>query len=653
MSSDEDHNVCVPAKRRRVQRACDACRIKKSDEVQNSGKKCSNCVENELDCTFGGAVAKRKSYVDVLEARLELTEQLLRKERVIIISNNDTSATSSVDPGIDLAALTIRSINAPPPAPQKDDLTHIDLAQELRGLSMNTHWDRFHGKASMALLARAAVHQRDACAHQAIQLKPRRMHYWTFDPTKDRRRHVGPYVFPEADLMFALVDNYFIHTNLYFPLLHRPTFERCIADKMHLRDESFGAVLLLVCAIGSRFSNDPRVCDPHDEPLRCGWKYFDQLPLAIDHLFVRPTLYHLQYYCGSPSYGFSTPNACWTLVGLGIRIAQEVGAHRANAASAAPTAESELWKRAFWVIVCYDRICSSMLGRPCTTQYEDFDVELPIECDDEFWETEDPAQAFKQPEGKPSQIAFFNCFVRLNNILAFSLKMLYSLNKTNNLLAARDEAWEEHIVAELDSALNAWVDAIPDHLRWDPDREEDNFFDQSALLYCTYYQVQMTIHRPFIPMVRKDASTALPSLAICTNAARSCSHVSDISTQRKNGTPVPVLLGATFTSALVLLLSIFSGKRIRLPPQLNSAMVEVHKCMASMRPCETRCARRRSLFRLAVLIRFRWQSAGLYWYALLWSAPRVPISSLGHDIRALWHPRTQSRRCACEDGARR
>lgn len=27
----------------------------------------------------------------------------------------------------------------------------------------------------------------------------------------------------------------------------------------------------------------------------------------------------------------------------------------------------------------------------------------------------------------------------------------------------RDDNWEEHIVAELDSALNEWVDLIPSH----------------------------------------------------------------------------------------------------------------------------------------------------------------------------------------------
>jgi hypothetical protein len=198
-----------------------------------------------------------------------------------------------------------------------------------------------------------------------------------------------PYVFPEADLLSAFVVLYFANTNLYYPLLHRPTFERSIAEGLHERDSSFGAVVLLVCAIASRFSDDPRASIPGEDPLRCGWQYFDQLPHVIDHLFKRPSVYHLQYYCVSSAslrsntplkllmklavifLQHSMPAPCWTLIGLGIRLAQDVGAHRAKRAGAQPTVESELWKRAFWVIVCMDRTCSSALGRACTTQYEE------------------------------------------------------------------------------------------------------------------------------------------------------------------------------------------------------------------------------------------------------------------------------------------
>ncbi|KAJ7323956.1 fungal-specific transcription factor domain-containing protein [Mycena albidolilacea] len=610
MSSDEDQpraiSAEVSAKKRRVQRACDMCRRKKRacDGLRMSEKKCTNCIENGLACTFAGALTKRRSYVDALEARLELTEQLLHQNKeppasvapsqASIQWSSDSSilhhprdvvtASGSSGPGVVLAALNIRSMNTPAPAPQGADLAHHRLIEDFSYLSINQVRDRFHGQSSGAMLVKAAVQLREDYEEKDMPWSSRRMHYWTYNPAKHRVPHVGSFVFPDPDLLPVLVDLYFLHRNLYFPVLHRPTFERSIADGLHTRDPSFGMVVLLVCAIGSRFSNDVRVQPRGAEPLRCGWEFFDQLPSNLDYLFETPTIYQLQYYWLASSFlEYSAPAACWTLIGIGIRLAQDVGAHRK--CEDPPTVESELWKRCFWALVSYDRLISMALGRSCTTQHEDIDADLPIECDDEFWENEDPARAFVQPAGKPSIMTFFNCYLRLNNILSVGLKMLYGLNKSKKLLAYRDPAWAEHIVDEIESALNIWLDSIPPHLRLEPNRQNDAFFDQSVLLYCSYYRVQMTIHRPFIPVMREGEPTSLPSLAICTNAARSCSHVADISRHRKNGVPVPVLIPSVFTSGIILLLNVWSGKRTGLPPHMNSAITEVHKCMETMRIC--------------------------------------------------------------------
>ena len=107
-----------------------------------------------------------------------------------------------------------------------------------------------------------------------------------------------------------------------------------------------------------------------------------------------------------------------------------------------------------------------------------FDLELPMECDDEYWE--DPEKAFKQPPGKPSKVSFFVSYLKLNQILGFALRTIvgssflciyqslisvlqYSINKSKVLLGFVGQKWEQHIVAELDSALNRWIDAVPDH----------------------------------------------------------------------------------------------------------------------------------------------------------------------------------------------
>lgn len=91
------------------------------------------------------------------------------------------------------------------------------------------------------------------------------------------------------------------------------------------------------------------------------------------------------------------------------------------------------------------------------------DVELPIECDDEYWETEDPQKAFQQPPGKPCSVSNFIHYIQLCEILGFALRTLYSTKKSKILTGLIGNDWEGRIVAELDSSLNSWKDSLPRH----------------------------------------------------------------------------------------------------------------------------------------------------------------------------------------------
>lgn len=96
------------------------------------------------------------------------------------------------------------------------------------------------------------------------------------------------------------------------------------------------------------------------------------------------------------------------------------------------------------VLVAMDRMVSSALGRPCAIQDEEyairriscsvlsnkilfsFDVDFPVECDDEYWYHEDPAQRFKQPPNKPCLVTSFILYLKLCQVLAFSLRTIVS-----------------------------------------------------------------------------------------------------------------------------------------------------------------------------------------------------------------------------------
>ena len=74
--------------------------------------------------------------------------------------------------------------------------------------------------------------------------------------------------------------------------------------------------------------------------------------------------------------------------------------------------------------MCYNVFCLLLASYSLSPS---FDLERPTECDDEYWTHPDPAQAFKQPEGKPSRVSAFIHILKLVQILGFSLRTIVSV----------------------------------------------------------------------------------------------------------------------------------------------------------------------------------------------------------------------------------
>ncbi|EEB89361.1 hypothetical protein MPER_12550 [Moniliophthora perniciosa FA553] len=200
--------------------------------------------------------------------------------------------------------------------------------------------------------------------------------------------------------------------------------------------------------------------------------------------------------------GTTSQGSAWTLLTIGLRKAQDAGAHRRTVYNRRPTVEEELWKRAFWHLVGFDRVTSAQLGRACAIGEEDFDLEPPLDVEDEFWENEDPQLAFQQPPGKPSKITAFILWLSLTQIMAFALRTIYAVRPSRVFIAELKLPSPEELVQQLDRALTEWVDSVPDYLKWSKDIADDVFSNQAASLYTSYHLTQVIVHRPFIRPVR-------------------------------------------------------------------------------------------------------------------------------------------------------
>lgn len=282
------------------------------------------------------------------------------------------------------------------PAAPLYDPHDCDFVRPNRIKNEYLHWaeDRFFGKSSQAILVQKAIdlkhqHTGQKAVAQAI-LDERCPEFWIAQPVHNHNvlcihtYHVHQweevlswvkvlsYTSPDDNLLHTLIDIYFDEVNVFLPLLHWPTFKKYVTAVQHLENSGFRQVLLLVCAVGSRYSEDPHVLlDNVSSYHLAGWKWFDQVQIVKTSFWILPMLYDLQCYwvsvCGlyiqhmyvynwvqlAVQYvqGCSASQQCWTMIGISIQIMKDVGAHQRKYKTGNMTVEDEMWKHAFWYVL--------------------------------------------------------------------------------------------------------------------------------------------------------------------------------------------------------------------------------------------------------------------------------------------------------------
>ncbi|KAI0076108.1 hypothetical protein K474DRAFT_1772732 [Panus rudis PR-1116 ss-1] len=677
------------SKRRKLERACDFCRRRKTkcDGPKMHGSRCTNCIQNGRECTYVEVSKPRgppKAYVQQLEDRVEKIEALLRRLRPEVDFSKELgppiprdswktdspvaqpsllrqasqsfhhSPKSSLVPptpslsvpgGAGVAAPypgsgpvtitlthmpsreTIQSLRRPSTSDEDEvssasssdteDYGELSLIRNMENLSIKPlehdnekepdgQW-RFHGKSSSFKLINAArkLQQGASSADGNEGATPpplganRRPYFWQTPPyetilpkPKSEVLALIKAQFPPDDLAKSLADAYFEVMNAHFPVVHRPTFDRQLRVRLHERDVWFGCLCMTVFGMGSRWSKDPRVLTlPEDYPEgkvpestsplwgSAGWKYVHvavEIQRTSYGVLLAPCLFEVQSYHLIALFLRSSSfySDAWTFVNLGIRKAQDVGAHRRRVYGRTRTVEDELWKRTYWALISFDHIGSMILGRPCGSRDEDCDLEFPLEVDDEYWEHENPNLMFRQPAGKLCQVMFFTSWLKLTQIAAFALRTLYALGSAKVPLGLIGARWQEETLGRLNHALGVWVEEVPEHLRWNPDMEHPLFANQATVLVTTYYMVQILVHRPFIPVpsavnsfagfhtTRRHSLVDRPDfpwtcLSICTNAAKASAEIMETNAKKQRVTNMTSTANACYICAGVLLVHVW------------------------------------------------------------------------------------------------
>lgn len=599
-----------PRKRRAPRtRACDQCRRRKvrCDAAEVDGPRCSSCIAFDFECTYLAGTDKRfcdVDYVKNLEKELEEMRKLCLKQQSILrahgISTNDSieAGSPSTQPSTPmLPPLTSPLELGPAPVDDGPDVTK-GLIESFEG--MEIHRDEFNhiGPSSNLSLIRTAIDLRqdyvtnsqskeDGPPIKANSLRPEFWEIRKVQLTPPEKPYTD---FPDPALLDTLVAKYFEMRHPMAPLLHRPTFEAGIRDGLHLRDEGFGATVLLVCALGAKLSERPAGVPSGERGWHwAGWRWFEQVrdrrrlvPLKAPSLYDLQVIYLIVAYVG----GSIMPHTNCALITHALRLAQDMGLHRRTTYPAKPNVESELKKRAFWCLLGLERGMCMVLGRPCSLSDDDYDVDYPVECDDEYWINDDPELAFKQPEGKPAVMSFAMAQWRHGRIIGAIFQNLYSLRASRSL---SDPERAQLIVSELDSELNKLIDLVPPHLKWDNGPTDPMFAGQAVALHASGHLLRIMIHRPFIPLPHKPTVLPFPSFTICTNAARAAVQALDKYRRRFDSERVlPSVQLVLLTSALILLLNIWGGKRAGMAVDTARDMEEVNKVLDMFKELEIR-----------------------------------------------------------------
>ncbi|KAI0312023.1 fungal-specific transcription factor domain-containing protein [Amylostereum chailletii] len=624
MSSSDEERAGTSSKKKELKkktipRACDVCRRKKArcDASQMPGNRCSNCITYNVDCTFVEAAKKRghtRAYVQGLESRLSQMETLFKQvfsgadsgisqrsqsDLIQATQSKPSSSSTPSDPGSVPAggfgpgAMPHFLTDLPEPSEDEDEgPAQIDeLALSFGEMHVTR---RFIGKSSDINLMNSLLKNTPRPSELDEEHTPPRegpviqklQEYTPPEPWESVEPDPTPYMFPDAGLLIQLIDLYFEHVNIIQCVLHRQTFERDVLDGLHRRDQAFGDVVLLVCAIAARYCDDPRVIFEGSTSWHSsGWKWYRQVRFETNPLFMLPTLHHIQAYALASIFlwASSASQAGWAMAGLGIRRALEVGAHRTKMYKNVPRFEEELWKRAFWSLWMDDRMHATWSGRPCALQEDDFDLKFPVECDDEYWVHPDPSQGFKQPSYRPSRVSCFLWQLKLCHIMGFAIRTLYSNSRAKIMFGLVGPKWKEHILSELDTALEKWIDTVPEHIRWDPRRENKTFLVQSAYLHGMYCETKILAHRPFLPLSNTATPYQLHSLSVCTEAARSCADVYAELHKRMPGQAFPFSQLDAFSSAIILLLNLSHARRTGDFIDVKKETERVQTCVHSLR----------------------------------------------------------------------
>ncbi|KAF9485619.1 hypothetical protein BDN70DRAFT_533969 [Pholiota conissans] len=446
----------------------------------------------------------------------------------------------------------LQAYPGPDPASEESEDEGALVAGAVGQLSLNEDEEvRYHGKASGLYLldGRGGKERRN---EGGIWRFPK-ARVWPALPSASSMSSIGAVAraqeaaeLPPQNVQEHLLDLYFTYVQPVFPIVHKRVFLEAYratygadspsspadplsgAPPTHTQttegadaSSPFGnrparrrravpsLLLLAMFALASRYCDTARAAPPLPADPSTMWtagdEYLDRAKTLLDSSYAssRPSTVQALLLLGYREIGIGAMAQAWTYIGMAIRMAQDLGMHRAADGWERVGLGGRLFgkeeiserRRVWFGCVIMDKYVSTYIGRPLMIFEWDYDTTLPdVEEAEEYdaWSVETPTGE-RTPADVPGRcISCFNASAELSNILSMIVQMMYAVRP----LTSRHEG-----AAELEGMLDKWYLDLPEHLRFDPpsfSTAAPTPLPNVLTLHMQYWCAVLLLHRPYI-----------------------------------------------------------------------------------------------------------------------------------------------------------
>uniref|UniRef100_A0A0B7KLQ8 Zn(2)-C6 fungal-type domain-containing protein n=1 Tax=Bionectria ochroleuca TaxID=29856 RepID=A0A0B7KLQ8_BIOOC len=539
-----------PNKRRRVALACSNCRHRKT-RCDGSRPKCSLCSELGCECLYEQAgvatsLTVGRSYLERLENRLKDIESTLQEvQRSQKSASGDASSSTTEDRvrdgqvcGQDEEEEDEEIMNQAASDhliyPNNGGIGEIDNAEDsIDGMGAikftdEEDWGYFGPSSNIAFLRhislgmarignwREAFHSPSNQAREVSGgMSVSRPHQAADDEAAERRQYraragVNIYALPSEARTWSLIREYFQKTGQLLPFIHEEwfcaTYFEMKRNHFTMARRTWLGLLNIIMAMAATLFVESNVSA--EERIEESDVYYQRANGLCDKESRRNISVELVQYLlilGQYLQGTQKSVQAWTVHGLAITTAFQLGLHSPKTNNRFPPLESEIRKRVWFGCILLDRMT---FGRPSMIPEVYLRLELPTPTLQVMGQTPQPTPA---PQ---VDAMFFTATITLYNIMYKIIDSCYGQNL--GLEEFRTDSDLVTLTLKGEEQLNEWQSSLgplqmsvyntplgPHDLE---NMDEDNKLMERFIIVLSvrYHNLQILLHRPLLEKFLDD-----------------------------------------------------------------------------------------------------------------------------------------------------